>query len=589
MLHKIKKIIQTKINFEQTDTKPNSSRWLDIIAPALQIQLALFFGFLISLMVSFGYFLLDDPRYPKEQPQLLLIGLLISLILFLLGNSIGATRKFPNDTDFKRGAFIVITAWIISAMTSATVFFLADFPSPENIKNYSLLQRMIDSLYESFSGLTTAGTSILPSVEVFPRGLLFWRTTTHLLGGMGMAYLTITVWKYFFVSRSEIINAESETHIQIRYDSEKDAKSSGINFLKVYLTLTTSLFILLSISGWLWRNTPYKHWYDNLFDSINYAMSTMGTGGFGVYNQSVGLPDQSGIIGGLQNPASEWIIAFFMFFAGINFALWYILLFQEKKKIREIIKNKELRWYTGFVLFTTIFIWFILWNHEQYSSQLESLRYAFFNVNTIISTTGLANQDFTSWPVAAQGVLFVCYFVGGSVGSTAGGMKIARYMVAVQYAWIQLKNFLHGTYHSSFNIDNIRFTDRISGMVLVNMLAYLLIFLLGGILLMISSPHTITPTGQTIDMDFTTAFTASIAHLGNIGPAAAIGELNTGPTGNYSGFSEITKIILMLLMLLGRLGILTFLMLFITQSGQKQIKKSLSELDYDSDVAALIR
>lgn len=570
------------------DQKHSAPTWLTILAPALQIQIALSLGFLATLLLSTTYWLINDQRFLTEQPWLYLLGLGLSLFAWLLGDWLGQNYHFPRNISLRRGAWVVVIAWLIASLISALVYFLAGLPAPEHTENYTLLQRFTDSLYESLSGFTTAGTSILPTVDNLPRGLLFWRSATHWLGGIGIAYLAILLWRRLLLPRSELINAESESHVQLHFDSEENARKSGQHFLQIYALLTGVLFLLLLASGYLFRLTPYIEWYDGIYEALNFSLSTLSIGGFSIYDTSVGLLQADGSIGGLQNTTSEWIIGLFMFFAGINFGLWYVLIF-ERSNTKSIWRNTELQTYIAFFLFIIACIWAILWWYQTYDTPIETLRYAFFNVSTVVSTTGLATADFTTWPVSAQGILYICYFIGGCVGSTAGGMKIARYLVAGAYAKLQIRNFLYGSTRQTFTIDGIRYTEHMAGMVMVSLVSFFLIFLIGGILFMITSSTTLLENGERVAMDFTTSFTTSIAHLGNIGPAPALGEINTGPSGNYSGFSLLSKYLMMFLMLLGRLGILTFFMLFLTRRGQKKLSTSVSELDYDSDVVELIR
>ncbi|GAB4145258.1 MAG: TrkH family potassium uptake protein [Patescibacteria group bacterium] len=566
----------------------NTTRLLNFIVqvliPSLQIQLSLVLGFGFSLVVSLFYYFVNDQRYPQERPELLLLGLSISSILSFAGWITAKHTQVSNKSDLRRGAWIVVIGWFIACSTSAFVYLMAGFPDPENLNNYSLFSRLIDCFYESFSGFATVGTSILPSVEVFPRGVLMWRSITHLIGGIGIAYLAIVIIKEFSVTRSEIINSEVETPFQLEYRTESEAIRSGLKFGYIYTILLVSLFGLLLLSGTFFRATPYQYWYDNVYDALNFSISTIATGGFAVYDNSVGLPQKVNgfqIIGGLQNVASEWIIAVFMIFSSINYGLWFLAL--HKRRFEPIKKSIELKVFLIFVLLTTASIALILYRYDNFQNIWDNLRYAFFNVATIVSTAGLANQDFTKWPVEALGVLFSCYLVGGMMGSTTGGLKFHRFIVLYRYARLQLINLIYGKNRSTFEVDGIRYNDHTAGVVVVNMMFFYMLFMCGSILLMLSSSAVKLADGSFQSINLETAFTASLANLAGIGPAAVTGVANAGPVGNYAAFSDLAKMMLIVLMFVGRIGALSVAMLFITPRGQYRIANTLGSNDVHDD------
>jgi len=551
---------------------------------AMQAQLSLVIGFGICLFVSYFYFFINDPRFPQERPELLWVGFLLSLAFFLIGNKL--SKKYPNETkvDLKEGAQAVLLIWVLAIFTSALVFVLSGFPDPLHPENFSIFRKITDAIFESVSGYTTAGGSILPSVETFPRGILMWRSMTHWLGGVGMALLAVTIWRHFRFKRETIMNSEAEGPNYVHYDSEKEAITAGVYFLKTYGLITLILVILLIISGLLFRTAPYEQWYDVGFDSFNHALSVMGTGGFSTYDSSAGLPITElgkSVIGGLRSPVSEWIIATFMFIAGGNFSLWFLVLY--KREWSEVIKNKELRIYTIFVLLITLGITVILMENNVYSSVADALRYAFFNVTTIISTTGLATSDFTQWPGAAEGLLFICYLVGGMVGSTAGGLKMLRFGILYKYVIMKIQNLIYGRHKTRFLFDGVLYDENAASLIVTNIVLYYMIFLGGAVLIMVASPIGTLIDGTKTTVDFTSAITSSIANLGNIGPMASIGNINAGPAGNYFAFSEVAKIIMSVLMMIGRIGVITVLTLFITNKGIASVKDSVEEQRFDSD------
>lgn len=561
------------------------TRFLRLCALALQTQISLAIGLGFCVATSYFFVLANDPRYPVEQPWILWTGFLLSLGCYYVGKVAMRKQKDLMHITLKDGAIVVLLTWLFATCISTSVFVLAGFPIPSRMEDFSLLRRIVDGVYESISGFTTAGGSILPSVESFPRSILMWRSMTHLLGGMGMAFLAVTILAKFPGRRAAILNGEAEGPNETRFDNEQDARTAGYDFLKIYLVLNGLMIIFLVLAGIFGRMHPYEHMYDNVFDAINHTFSSMGTGGFGVYDESVGLPvatDSGIIIGGLENPAAEWIITIFMLIAGGNLSLWYILFFR-CPHWRQVLRSTELRAYAGFVSVITFGIWLVLMQHEYYPTALDTFRYALFNVATIISTTGLGNTNFHLWPAGAIGLLFLVYFAGGMVGSTAGGPKIARYVIVFRFMWVQMQNLLFGRHISRFTIDGVTYDTKSASLVTMNVLLYFLIFMVGAIGIMIASPLGIFPDGSTKSIDLITGLTASIANLGNIGPTAALGNIDAGPAGNYFAFSVGAKLIMSLLMMIGRVGVFTFLILFISRIGLREIDESVAVQHFDAD------
>lgn len=555
-----------------------------ILAPALIIQISLAIGFALTTLVSVAYWFLGDTRFPVENPLLPLSFTILSTILFTLGLTLQRTLPPKESISLRRGAWIVTVAWFIACSTSALFFVTAGFPDPAHPEWYSLIRKFIDGYFESMSGFTTTGSSILPSVEVFPRSVLFWRALTHWIGGMGIAYLAVTVWEHFRSSREAIINSEAESPDIVTFESQEQARHSGFEFLKAYGILTVVMCMLMIVSGSLFRSTPYTHWYDNVYDSVTHTFSVLGTGGFSTYDKSAGLPvhatSDTIVPGGLQNIVSEWIMAFFMLFAGMNFSLWYILFFLRKPKT--VLQNRELRAYLGYVFATTALIAIFLFNVHTYPRVEQTLRYAFFNVTSIVSTTGVGNWDFTGWPAPALGVLFVCFLVGGMVGSTAGGPKVSRFLIAYHYLKNQILHFIYGTHTTDdFTIDGNTYTPRKAGIVVASVAIYYLLFLAGAVLLLIFSSVSTLPDGTRAYLDFGTGIAASIANLGNIGPAIAINQyVNAGPAGNYFAFTVAGKAIMIALMYVGRVGVLSCLMLLLRSRGQIDVEENIAEIPF---------
>lgn len=567
--------------------RPSSLRIIlsSIIGPALIIQASVALGFLLTTVASCAYFLLSDPRFPAEQPLVLLAFAACSTLMVLLGLRIQNVLPPKTEISLRRGAWIVAWAWLIACATGAAYFVFSGFPQPENVAAYGLWRRFVDGFFESMSGFTTTGASILPSVEAFPRSVVFFRSLTHWIGGMGIAYLAVTVVRRFRSSREAVINSEAESPDIVRFERPEDAIRSGIDFMKAYGGLSVALFVLLLLSGFLFRSIPYERWYDTLFDAVTFTFSVMGTGGFAHYDTSAGLPIEATrnyiIAGGLRNQVSEWIIAFFMLFAGMNFSLWYLFLFDRAKRW-SIFRNGELRGYLTYVGIAVAGIAVSLWAHSYYPTLEQTLRYALFNVTSLVSTTGLGNWDFFAWPAEAVGLLFICFLVGGSVGSTAGGLKVLRFTVAYRFIRQQIHNLIYGTHDDGFTIDGERYSQRQGGLIMANIALYYLLFLIGGILLLLFSARTVLPDGTVHALDFGTALAASIANLGNIGPAIAGSQgFNAGPAGNYFRFTVEGKLVLIVLMYIGRVGVLTFVMMLLKGRGEERVAESIAQIPFD--------
>lgn len=575
-----------------TKTTSKIESFLNIIIPTLQLQIAPALGYGFCVLISLFYLILNNPKYIAERPMVLVFGLATSLFCVWLGNFLSTKfSEFKNTSkSLSRGAFIVVFTWMLACTLSAVTFVLAGFPDPHNVENFSFFRKFVDGFYESMSGFTTTGSSILNNVEAFPRGLLMWRSVTHLLGGMGIAYIGLTILQQIFGKREEIINGEAETHIILDYKNEAEARESGFDFIKIYLLLTGLLVLFLAVSGAFFRITPYTVWHDNIYDSVYYSFSTMGTGGFAPYNSSAGLMVTDTVtgksfIGGLQNPVSEWIIAVFMIIAGSNLAILFDIFYKKNWTVAK--QNLELKIYLAIVGVLSIGIGITLWLAKVGYSVEESFRYAFFNVATVISTTGLGNVDFALWPALAQALLFVVYLTGGMVGSTAGGLKVIRFIVGFKYIVQELKNLLYGTNKDRFEVDGVQYNRHNSALIVSTIFLYFVAFFGGLILIMATSQQVSFADGTVKNIDFVSALSVSIANLGNIGPAVAIGTVNAGPTGNYYAFSEISKIVMIFLMFIGRIGILSFMLLFITKEGERHL--SINEEHFDSDLPHLLK
>lgn len=406
----------------------------------------------------------------------------------------------------REGFAIVSFAWIGLSMLGALPFYLSG-----SIPSY------IDAIFESVSGFTTTGASILTDVEALGKGMLFWRSATHWIGGMGVLVFILAIAERNPNRSINIMKAEMPGS---KVDKLKPkAKTTAIILYRTYCVMTL-LEILLLLIG----HMP-------LYDSIVHSLGTAGTGGFGIYNDSIGS----------FSPYLQYIIAIFMILFGVNFSLYYLLI---RGRGRSILKSTELRWFIAIVGIATMIIFVA--NHELYSSGEENLRTAFFQVASIISTTGYSTCDFNAWPEISKIVIFVLMFIGGCEGSTAGGLKVSRIMTISYAVKNSVKSALHPRMVSAV---------RISGKVVPNetigsIFSYLGLYLITGVagLLIISGNG----------FGFETNVTAVVSCLNNIGPGLAA----VGPASNFAAFSDLSKLVLSAIMLLGRLEIYPLLLTF---------------------------
>ncbi len=377
----------------------------------------------------------------------------------------------------------------------------------------------VDCLFESISGFSTTGASILTAVEGLPMGILFWRSFTHWLGGMGVLVLTIALLPSLGARSAFLMQAESPGPVKSKL-VPKTSQSSKILYT-IYLALTFLQVLCLKLAG-----LP-------LFDAVVNSFATAGTGGFAIKNLSIAA---------YESPAVEIIITIFMLLFSINFTVYFLLLCG---KWRRALKSDELRFFLITVAASGILI--ALNIRAAYPGHFGSaLRHAFFQVASIISTTGFSSADFNLWPEFSRSILVLLMFIGACAGSTGGGIKCARVLLLFKTLRREIRESIHPRSVHVVRLDGQVVEDRALHKAHVFLAAYLLI-LAGGILLV------------SIDnFSFTTTVTAVIACLGNIGPGLDL----VGPLGNFSIFSPLSKLVLSLCMIIGRLEIFPILVLF---------------------------
>ena len=433
---------------------------------------------------------------------------------------LGATALFVRNKKrpisiSPRGVFVIVSsAWLSISLFGAIPLLLSGYFS-----SYT------DAFFESVSGFSTTGATILTEVENLPRSINMWRCEMHWLGGMGVIALTVALLPLLGVGGFQLIKAET-TGVDKGKITPKITTTAKTLWL-LYCGLTILLALLLKIFGM------------DAIDAITYGFSTLGTGGFATRNASIAA---------YQSVPIDITITIFMFLAGINFSLYFYILTGKSAEVR---KNTELKTYLVLAFFAISCITIILIPH--YDSIAQALRYAAFQVATIMTTTGYATADFTLWPSAAQFFIFLLFFTGGCAGSTAGGFKIVRWVILGKQARNEMLRMLHP--HGVFTV-------RLNGMpgrkdLVFTVAAFTFVYF--------TFIAITTFVGAVYGLDLFTAFTASLSMVGNVGPA--FGGL--GPSANYSWLPAGLKWWYCLAMIAGRLELYDLIIFFIPDYWKK--------------------
>lgn len=408
----------------------------------------------------------------------------------------------------REGFLIVGLSWVFMALFGALPFVLSG-----EIPNY------IDALFETVSGLTTTGASILTDIESLSHGAQFWRLFTHWIGGMGilvfiMAVLPMAGNRSMHIMRAEVPGPTVGKLVpRIR-------KTARILYL-LYIVMTVIETILLLCGGM------------SFFDALLHSFATAGTGGFSMRALSIGYYDSTYI---------DIVIGTFMILFGVNFSLYFLIIIGD---VREALRSGELRWYLGIIAFAVLTIALDLGN--RYGGFLGALRYSYFQVASIISTTGFSTADFTLWPQYSQTILVLLMFIGGCAGSTGGGLKVSRVIILCKTTVVGIKRMLRPRCVEHVRLDGKPVDIATVYKVQAYFFLYLAVILLSALIISFDG------------LDFTTNFTASLACMSNIGPGLSA----VGPMGSYAVFSPLSKIVLLFEMLLGRLEIYPILLLLV--------------------------
>lgn len=418
------------------------------------------------------------------------------------------TRSEQKPNIRKREGFLIVSAgWLVMSLSGTLPYILSG-----SVVSFT------DAFFETVSGYTTTGASIITDLTLIPKDILFWRSMTQWIGGMGIIVLAVAILPILGIGGMQLFVAESPG---LKPDKlAPKIKDTAKRLWAVYVGLTAAEFILLKIAGMSW------------FDALNHSFTTMATGGFSTFNSSAAE----------FSPAIQYVITFFMFLAGTSFTLVYFGCIGSFKKV---FQNEEFRFYTGITIGLTIAVTLVVANVDDVSIE-KAFRDSIFQIVSIITTTGFVSADYTSWTPFITMVFFILMFFGGSAGSTAGGVKIVRHIILVKNSILELKRQLHPSAIIPVRLNGRAVDPSITYNVVAFIMIYIIIFAMGSVIMTM------------VGVDLLSSMGAVATSLGNIGPG--IGRV--GPVDNFAWLPSASKWLLSILMLIGRLELFTVLILF---------------------------
>ena len=427
-----------------------------------------------------------------------------ALASFLLGLIIKLKKPKTHDLYTREGFATVAIGWIAMSIVGAVPFFATG-----EIPNF------VDALFESVSGFTTTGGSILSDVEALSHACVFWRSFTHWIGGMGVFVFIMAIFPIMGGYSINLMRAES-TGPAVGKLVPRVQKTALILYA-LYLGLTIIGCIVYIICGM------------NFFEAVTTIFGTVGTGGYGVLNTSITS----------YNPAIQWAITIFMILSGINYSVYFCLI---RRQFKDAFSISEVKWYLGIILVSTAIIAFDI---RGLYAPADSIRHAAFQVGSIITTTGYSTADFDLWPMLSKSILVLLMFCGACSGSTGGGMKISRWLIMAKTIRKELSTMIHPRQVKKIHMDGHVVEHETVRATNVYLASYFFIMLISVVLISVDN------------LDFTTNFTGVVAMLNNIGPGLGL----VGPTGNFSIFGTFSKFVLIFDMLAGRLELFPMLII----------------------------
>lgn len=455
-------------------------------------------------------------------------GILVAGIITMLTGALlqFATKGFKKQIKRREGYLVVTFGWIVMSLSGTLPYIMTG-----EISSFT------NAFFETMSGYTTTGASILDDIESMPKSLLFWRSTTHWIGGMGIIVLAIAILPLLGIGGMQLFAAEAPGPSADKLHPRITDTAKRLWFL--YFSLTIIQAILLKLAGM------------GYFDAINHAMSTLATGGFSTKNSSLAFWN--------DQPLIQYIVIAFMFIGGSNFVLIYFAI---KGKFSKFLRDEEFKSYAFTIIALTILVSIIVYfnaevskvptdiqviAHPMIMGELEStVRHALFQVLALVTTTGFVTADYTIWTPFLTVLFFLMMFLGASSGSTSGGVKIVRHIIVIKNGFTEFKRSMHPNAIIPVRYNNLTISPSIVYNVMAFFILYLVAFVIG------------TAVFSFIGLDFTSSLGASASSLGNVGPA--IGEF--GPVNNFNSLPVFGKWWSSFLMLLGRLELFTVLIIF---------------------------
>ena len=456
---------------------------------------------------------------------------MVAIGCFLLGSLL--TRKKPNDTIFylKEGCIATVLSWMALSFFGSLPFVIT-----------GEIPHFTDAMFETVSGFTTTGASILSDVEALSHTSLFWRSFTHWIGGMGVLVFLLAVVPMSGGSHFNLMRAESPGP-SVGKLVPKLRHTARILYL-IYFGLTILQFVALIIAKMPW------------FDALCTSIGTAGTGGFGILNTSIGK----------YSPTIQWIVTIFMLIFAVNFNAYYLILFGQAKKA---FKMEEVRAFLIIVAVAIALITHDIFN--LYGNFFEALRYAAFQVASIISSTGFATTDFNVWPGLSKTILVVLIFVGACAGSTGGGMKVSRFVIVGKAIIQELHSYIHPRSVKQITMDEKEVDPSVIRSVNTYFITFVMVFVISLLIIALE------------EKDLVTNFTSVATTMNNIGPGLSL----VGPTRNFGHFSDLSKWVFIFDMLAGRLELFPMLILFhpsiwhdlVVKTTRRKLKKFRSQMN----------
>jgi trk system potassium uptake protein len=460
----------------------------------------------LILMITGGSFLTCIPIaliYSEAVSPFIISAVILLAPGFLLFRFVRSSS--PQNINVREGYLGVTLSWIVLCFSGVLPYIFS-----------GTIPGFIDSLFETVSGFTTTGASILTDVEIMPKSILFWRSLTHWIGGVGIILLVIIILPTLKVGGYNLFSLESSMKEKIL----PKTKSIAIRVLMIYLGLTLAEIILLTAGGM------------KLFDSICHSFGTIATGGFSTKNTGISL----------YSPYIQYVMGIFMFLAATSYVVFYYAVKGNFKKVKA---NEELWFFIFFVTAAVVFVTLLLYFYTDRPFE-KSFRDSFFQVISQISCTGFASSDYMLWPQVAWFFMFIIMFAGGSTGSTAGGIKMARHLILFKNISISFRKFGHQNAVIPVRLNGKVLTDHVNNMILGFIFLYILIFIAGTSIMVLSGVSPLESAG------------ASATSMAGIGPGLG----RSGNMGNFAHFTDVAKMTMVGLMLIGRLEIFTILSIF---------------------------